>query len=173
MSRVLTGLSAALILGLLSVPGIAQSERPLACPNDVLLPNDECPADVGAAAATCCPCDGFRNHGKYASCVAHATNTLRRAGCLDKEARRSLKRCAARSTCGKPEGYVTCCVQRPGVCLNGLCARTDPPQECTTDETCPPIPKCRLKRNAEMCLAKHGVPGTGSCCNSCRSGVQP
>src|SRR5690349_9908244 len=66
---------------------------------------EECPTDVGAALATACPCDGpgqaWKNHGKYVSCVAHYRNALRKAGCLDAEAKRTIQSCAARSTCGK------------------------------------------------------------------------
>ena len=40
-----------------------------------------CPADVDAAVAQHCPCDGSMNHGQYVSCVAHYGISLRKAGC--------------------------------------------------------------------------------------------
>ena len=60
-----------------------------------------CPDDVAAAIATECSCDGMRNHGEYMRCVVHYRNALRRSGCLS-DAQRSVVRCAARSTCGRP-----------------------------------------------------------------------
>jgi len=157
------------IAGLLGLATVADA-RPMPCDPEILLPGGSCPADVGAAVAQCCPCDdpALTNHGRYVRCVAHAVNALRKAECLDKGARRSLKRCAARSTCGKP-GFVTCCRERPGVCGdNGLCAKTDPPVQCTVDEDCPPRVKCSAKRSAEICTAIGGTPGApGSCCGAC------
>ena len=142
----------------------AAPARPVPCP-DVILPGGACPADVGAAVAQCCPCEGNRNHGSYVSCVAHATNALRAAGCLDKEARTSLKRCAARSTCGKPEGSVTCCKSVPTDCEGGLCE--DGVTVCLVAEDCPAKTRCSIKRDAPTCEAQGGVAGTGSCCNAC------
>src|SRR5882672_3425417 len=57
-----------------------------------------CPTDVGAALAARCPCDGQKNHGQYVSCVVRFRNALRKAGCLSVEERRTIARCAARST---------------------------------------------------------------------------
>ncbi|MFM7140861.1 MAG: hypothetical protein ACKO2K_02960, partial [Alphaproteobacteria bacterium] len=40
-----------------------------------------CPADVGQALAEACPCDGtpgWKNHGKYVSCVVRLRNQLRK-----------------------------------------------------------------------------------------------
>ena len=136
-----------------------------------MFPEGECALDVGAALAVCCPCEDFRNHGRYVSCVARAVNALRRGECLDRDARRSLKRCAARSTCSKPEGFIKCCLSAPGQCAkDGFCARIDDPNqqiECTSDEDCPGRPKCRITRNAEACVAHGGSLGTGSCCEGC------
>ncbi len=73
-----------------------------------------CPPDVGAALAAQCPCDSsgpgqsWKNHGQYVSCVVRFRNDLRKAGCLDDTAKRTIARCAARSTCGKA-GAVLCC----------------------------------------------------------------
>jgi hypothetical protein len=168
------GMLPVVILGLLLVPSGAWSARPAPCP-DLLFPDGECAEDVGAAIAACCPCDDvqFRNHGRYVRCVAHSVNALRRAGCLDRDQRRTLKKCAARSTCNKPAS-VRCCIERPGVCDAGVCAKTDPPVSCEVSEECPPRTKCKIKRGVDIqdagarCAAKGGIPsGTGSCCDAC------
>ena len=85
-------LALGLVFGVILAAHGSAVARPDPCPG-VLFPNGEgiCPADSGAAVAACCPCGDprFRNHGRYVSCVAHATNALRDADCLDDEARRS------------------------------------------------------------------------------------
>ena len=81
-----------LLTGALLLPRTGEAGRPVSCP-DVLFPAGACAPDVGAALETCCPCDGFRNHGRYVRCRAHAINALRKADCLDRDARRTLKRC--------------------------------------------------------------------------------
>ena len=140
MRMLLTGFLFLGVVGLLALPSVAQSAQPAPCP-ELLFPdpNGACAPDVGAALEQCCPCDNarFRSHGQFVKCRVHAVNALRRAGCLDRDARRSLKRCAARSTCGKP-GFVTCCVERPGECEEGFCA-DDPNTPCTS------IRQCRMR----------------------------
>ena len=110
-----------------------------------------CPADLAAAVAAQCPCDGARSHGQYVSCLARYRNSLRRSGCLD-DTGRTMVRCAGRSTCGRPEAVVCCttapfvahdaaaCVaqggvsQGPGsVCM--VCPVGDPPPTTTTTST--------------------------------------
>src|SRR5688572_22746112 len=94
----------ALLLAVAS-PAAAQT----ACPSD-----GSCPADVGACIAEACPCEAdaagmpWRNHGQYVKCVVHLRNDLRKAGCIDADAKRTIASCAAKSTCGK-EGAVLCC----------------------------------------------------------------
>src|SRR3989442_12118701 len=73
-----------------------------------------CPADVDAAVAQHCPCDGSRNHGQYVSGAAHYGNALRKTGCRAGTAVR-LTRCPVLSTCGKP-GAVVCCTTICGTC---------------------------------------------------------
>jgi hypothetical protein len=157
-----------MLLALVLAPGGLQAAPSVPCP-ELLFPGGQCAPDVGAAVAACCPCDApqFSNHGRYVSCVAHATNALRRADCLDAEARRSLKRCAARSTCGKP-GFHTCCFTFPGVCGDdALCVGTDEAIPCTSELGCPERHRCTIKSDEGLCLAAGGVPGTGSCCSAC------
>lgn len=144
---------------------------------------DECPADVGAAIAAACPCDpaagggrAWKNHGGYVSCVVRFRNDLRRRGCLDDAAKRTIARCAARSTCGK-EGAVLCCVydtsgtcddvapgdgQATGVCSNDLNHACDTATDCITAEG------PRVSRRADRCTARGGTPvGGGSVCSAC------
>ena len=86
----------------------------------------DCPTDVAAAVGEMCPCAGktlpndsvqpWKNHGQYVSCVVRFRNALRKAGCFaDDSVRRTLARCAARSTCGKADAVV-CCFSDAGAC---------------------------------------------------------
>jgi hypothetical protein len=103
-------------------------------------------ADIGAAhaAAATCDCAAAENHGQYVSCVARAVND---AALENRSCGGAVKKCAARSTCGKP-GFVTCC-------------RTK------ADGTT----KCSTKSNADRCKAPKGgsacVGSFASCCDAC------
>ena len=142
----------------------------------------ECPADVAAALAEACPCDtngqgqSWKNHGKYVSCVVHYRNDLRKAGCLDDAAKRTIARCAARSTCGK-EGAVLCCVyDTSGTCSDllpgdlvaaGVCSN-DAAVACDTATDCITAGAPKVSRHAERCTDKGGtVVGGGSVCSAC------
>jgi hypothetical protein len=164
----------ALVCGLaLSLSSAAWAGPPASC-QDLLFPGGACTADPGAAVQACCPCDGFANHGQYVRCVVQAVNALKNDACLDNAANGQIKRCAARSTCGKPEGFVKCCRQVPGVCKDdGFCAQTEPAVACVSDLECPPMPKCSIKASAEFCIEKGGTPGVGSCCGTCEAPVAP
>jgi len=171
MQKTFGGLVAALLLGLVLTPA-ARADRPAPCAPDILFPGDSCPVDVGAAVAQCCPCDDaqFSNHGRYVRCVAHAANALRRADCLDSAARRSIRKCAAKSTCSKPHDSVTCCFAFDGVCGDGgFCAGEDEELPCTPETAatdCPARIRCTIKPDAQRCLDRGGTPGTGSCCDA-------
>ena len=105
-----------------------------------------------AAEAACAEqgkgCANAPNHGQYVSCISQQLND---DTSLPKECRGAAKKCAAKSTCGKP-GFVTCC-------------RT----KTRSDGT--PVTKCTIKRDAAHCTApKNGTacPGTeSSCCDAC------
>jgi hypothetical protein len=141
----------------------------------VVTPGGLCPTDVGTAVAACCQCDSSGNHGEYVGCVGHAVNTLLRAGCLDRQTKKSLKRCAARSTCGKP-GFVTCNIPRYGTCdlATSTCSEGTSTQLdglCDTDTDCVTEVKCKIKSSADRCTAIGGTVGTGtSCCPDCAAG---
>jgi hypothetical protein len=134
-------------------------------------------AQVDCEAARCaaqqaitaeCPCDNarFSNHGRYVSCVAHVVRRLSQpGGPIPLSCRGRVKRCAARSTCGK-EGFVTClrpvdtCNLATATCTNA------PTVTCATDIDCGS--RCSTKRSAEICQLQGGVPGpSGSCCSAC------
>ena len=101
-------------------------------------------ANARAAVAANCDCDHATSHGAYVSCAAQQANaTLVNPSCAG-----AVRKCAARSTCGKP-GSVTCCVTK------------------TTGT------KCKVKRDAARCRAPNGstacVGSYTSCCDACTS----
>jgi hypothetical protein len=141
----------------------------------------ECPPDVGAALATACPCDGgaqpWKNHGGYVSCVVRYRNALRKAGCLDDAAKRTIASCAARSTCGK-EGAVLCCVyDASGTCDDALPGDGTAAGVCSSDGTtaCDTATDCitvvrgpKVAKDADKCVANGGTSvGGGSVCGGC------
>lgn len=73
---------------------------------------DGCESDC---TLTACPCAGppgggrWKSHGKYVSCVAQETKALQDAGRITRAERQAIRRGAARLTCGRPAGAVTCC----------------------------------------------------------------
>jgi len=135
----------ATVAGVCMLAGVAQAAPPAPCD----------PVAVEAAAATideACPCAGqtddagalvpWKNHGAYVRCVAHATKAAVEAseGAVTRRCLKDSVRCAARSTCGKKEGFVNCTV---------------------TTET---RSLCSFRPSADACTAAGGVPGLGSCC---------
>jgi hypothetical protein len=110
-----------------------------------------------------CTCTG--NHGQYVSCVAHAVRDAVTSGELDVNCKGKVVRCAARSTCGKKTGFVTCTVCVPGTCTGGLC--DDGVTACSDSSTCPQVvDRCSTKSSAEHCAALGGIVGEGSCCHA-------
>jgi hypothetical protein len=111
------------------------------------------------------------------SCVVHYRNALRKAGCLDDTAKRTIAECAAKSTCGK-EGAVLCCVYdtsgtcddaapgdgtAAGVCSNDATIVCDTATDCIV-ATGPP----KVTRHADTCTNRGGTPvGGGSVCGGC------
>ena len=92
-----------LVLGLALAGGIALFTSPaLAACTD-----PDAPAVRDDILASC-PCTG--NHGQHVSCVAHAVKDAVSSGLLDVNCKGKVVRCAARSTCGKKSGFVTCTV---------------------------------------------------------------
>ena len=167
-------LSSFLVVALLASTGpvFAQS----ACPTD-----GSCPTDVGACLAESCPCaadhggNAWKNHGQYQKCVVHLRNDLRKAGCLDDEAKRTIASCSARSTCGK-EGAVLCCVYdtsatcsdlTPNGVAEGVCSDDGSPCDTATD-CIRVVSGPKVKRHAETCTDHGGTDvGGGSVCGGC------
>src|SRR5262245_4332952 len=118
---------------------------------------------VRAQIATTCICNSATNHGRYVSCVAHAVRDAVANG-LPTNCKGAVTRCAARSTCGKKSGFVTCCSASSGTCENGVCQ--DGVTACSGDPNCPPRTRCSVKSSSDRCTAQGGSPGTGSCCDA-------
>lgn len=167
-----------LVAGCLALPALVEAKgrpAPVSCPED---------GDVGAMLSEACPCDGkllptgevepWRNHGKYVSCVVRLRNALRKAGCLDDTAKRTIARCAAKSTCGKP-GRVLCCAYDLGECSDpmpgdlvaaGVCSN-DPALACDTAADCTKS-SASLASDEAACTERGGVAvGGGSVCDAC------
>ena len=118
-----------------------------------------------------CPCssDGSTNHGQYVSCVAHVVNQLAKDKTIPNNCKGKIRRCSARSTCGKP-GFVTCQVPQLGTCdtTTGTCVENTA-LACTTDANCVIGTRCKIKRSSDLCMLAGGTVGTGtSCCAACQ-----
>jgi hypothetical protein len=141
-----------------------------------------CPEDVGALLASECPCGAdkqgasWKNHGQYVKCVVHLRNQLRKDGCLDANAKRTIASCAARSTCGK-EGAVLCCVYDTSATCSDLVPNGVQEGVCSSDGTtpCDTATDCitvvsgpKVSRHADRCTDRGGTPvGGGSVCGDC------
>ncbi len=115
-----------------------------------------------------CPCDDASNHGRHVSCVAHVVNALAKNGTIPNNCRGRIKRCAARSICGKP-GFVTCQIPEIGTCdaIAGTCVE-DSAIQCASDADCVLGSRCKTKHSADLCVAAGGTVGGGTtCCASC------
>lgn len=173
---------------LLALVVLASARTATAQPSSAC-PTEGCPTDVGACLAETCPCSApgngngaaWKNHGQYVKCVVHLRNDLRKAGCLDDEAKRSIAKCAARSTCGKKESFTRCCFyDTSGVCEGdpapgdtvaaGACSNSgDTPVACDTDTDCITVLRGpKLSSTVENCTDHGGVDiGDGSVCGGC------
>jgi hypothetical protein len=99
-------------------------------------------ADIAAARAAveaACDCSAASTHGAYVSCASQtAKESLVNPSCS-----KYVKKCAARSTCGKP-GFVSCCI--------------------TSDKGT----KCKSRKSEQHCTDKGGVVSAcASCCDAC------
>jgi hypothetical protein len=114
-----------------------------------------------------CSCDESTNHGQWVSCVAHVTKNLVDQG-LPKNCKGKIKRCAARSVCGKQDrGFATCTTTNYGTCVEGLCD-TDGLTACTTNTECVAGTTCKITRHQEECTANGGLLNvSATCCPGC------
>jgi hypothetical protein len=105
--------------------------------------------DARAAADSECTaagngCANAENHGAYVKCVAGVAKARSESDpqLLPTNCKGKVKRCAAKSTCGKP-GAVRCCITKNAVT------------------------KCKVTKDEAKCAAKSGTSiGTGSCCSN-------
>ncbi len=100
-------------------------------------------ANARAAVAANCLCGTATIHGAYVSCAAQQANSV----LANKSCAGFVKKCASRSTCGKP-GFVTCC-------------RTNSKG----------VTRCSVKSGPAKCVAPRGgsrcVGQFASCCDAC------
>jgi len=93
---------------------------------------------------------------------------------------RTVARCAARSTCGKPTA-VLCCVSQTGTCSDqapgnmmpeGTCGN-DVEIACDVDADCSRM-RARIARDEAACTASSGTPaGQGTVCEACATSGAP
>ena len=115
-----------------------------------------------------CTQDGSSNHGQYVSCVAHAVKRIADRGDMPTNCKGKIKRCAARSVCGKP-GFLVCNIPVFGACdlTTGTCVG-DATRTCATDAECTTT-RCKIKSSPEGCENAGGTPvlGATTCCVDC------
>src|SRR5262249_54014088 len=140
--------SVSVLFGLSLFLGAARVDA--ACDNPTLA------EQVRAQIASTCICSSSTNHGRYVSCVAHAVRDAVANG-LRTNCKGTVTRCAARSTCGKKTGFVTCCFASAGKCENGMCEGSD--TQCTMYTECPARTRCSVKSSGDHCTAQGGSPG--------------
>jgi len=103
-----------------------------------------------AAVQSSCTCDHTdpptTNHGQYVSCVAGVaqTQTTDPTNPLPNNCKGYVKKCAARSTCGKGSTAVTCCVPKSDGSV-----------------------KCKTKSSPDHCAPPAVVGTCASCCDAC------
>ena len=135
--RILGAILASTLLAALTATSAAANCDPTAEPDKTDI------ANARAAVEAHCACATATSHGAYVSCAAQQANAV----LVNKSCASAVKKCAGKSTCGRP-GTVTCCR------TTGR-GRTS----------------CSLKRSASRCAAPHGgqacVGSFASCCDAC------
>jgi hypothetical protein len=101
-------------------------------------------------------------------------NALRKAGCLTSDEKRTIARCAAKSSCGKTD-TVLCCTSKLGMCTGdpmpgdmtagGTCSN-DALVICDVDTDCTKVSGA-LSKDPDACVAGGGTVGSGSVCSGC------
>src|SRR5689334_18109278 len=66
-------------------------------------------AAARAAVAANCDCEAMATHGAYVRCASDQIDAV----LVNRDCRREVRACVARSTCGRP-GAVTCCREKAG-----------------------------------------------------------
>src|SRR2546425_6575210 len=106
-------------------------------------------ADARAAVAANCDCAHAASHSAYVGCAGQQAGAVLQ----NKDCRRVVVSCAAKSTCGRP-GFVTCCRTKP---RKGQ-----------------PVTGCSVRKDAAPCTPPAGggacVGSVASCCDACPTG---
>ena len=95
-----------------------------------------------------CDCENAVSDGSYVRCAATVANDDLSTGLLPRECRRTVLKCAKKSTCGRPLGYHPCC--RTNRLGKFKCKIT------TAD-------RCRSGPGGSHCMSVHKQ----SCCDAC------
>lgn len=154
-----------LILALLAAVFVMGSYVP-ASAQDVEKSCEEWRCEFQARLDAECDCSAASNHGRYVSCVAHIVNDLVEEG-LPTNCKGKLKRCAARSICGKQSrDFKTCTTVLAGDCdeTSGYCLNNDTSKACLVDTDCDAT-QCRIRRGE--CDEGALVNVSPSCCSTC------
>lgn len=112
-------------------------------------PGDEAAVVAARAAiAAVCDCRGAASHRAYVRCAAEVARQRLRDGTLPRACHARVRRCASRSTCGRP-GAVACCRDGAGGA------------------------RCAITKHAASCAASPAGPAcpsdAESCCDACAS----
>ena len=130
-----------------TVPGGGGTTTTTTVPPPVTCSDPEAVARTRAEIEARCPCNAASNHAAYVRCAAGATKDALKAHALPGPCKHTVRMCAAKSTCGRPE-FVTCC-------------RTNAAGRMA----------CSIKHGSAAChRPKHGTACTGtrpSCCEAC------
>jgi hypothetical protein len=122
-----------------------------------------------------CPCAEAATHRTYVRCVAQVVKDLAADATIPVQCKGRIRRCAARSTCGRLPGTVVCEIPLvSGTCHFGVGFCGDPQGEidytrgCSSDADCVYESRCRVSASAERCAARGGLVATRpSCCPEC------
>ncbi len=104
-------------------------------------------AAVRAQIASQCSCAAATKHHAYVKCAAGVVKTAVKLGTLPKDCAGSVRKCAAKSTCGT-SGFVTCC----RVTAGGQ-------RKCALK---PSATACKVPKGGTMCVGQQS-----SCCDTC------
>jgi hypothetical protein len=150
------------VLGTILATSIVSAASPIDCEPY------RCAFQMEVNGSCMCTQDGASNHGQYVSCVAHAVKRIADRGDMPRNCKGKIKRCAARSVCGKP-GFVVCNIVVPGACdlTTGTCLG-DSERTCLTDAECATT-RCKIKSSSDGCTNAGGTVAVGAttCCADC------
>ena len=136
MRSFVNGILAVAVLA--TIPGVASANR---CDDTAAV------AAARADAAAQCDCTTAQNHGQYVKCVGEVVKARASNGMLPSECKGEVTRCAAKSSCGKPDAVTCCRVDRRGKV------------------------RCSIKSSAAKCQPPNGgaacLGATTSCCDAC------